>query len=183
MIEILGFKTEVINGKARDWVKVAPQGQDIEKVQTWHRISDLTPKGDETVQDTPQYQFTKARWDVVKAAHDAWVAGEAIPDNGTPLAAWAGVSQEQADYLKTMRIKTVEDVARMTEGQIAGFPFPSGRKLPEMAKSFLESRGAAEKDAELSAMKERLAAMEEMLAMQPEKRGPGRPKKEIDEAA
>lgn len=183
MIIVLSFKSEIANGKRRDWVLVAPPGQDIEKVQTWHRVSDLQPKGDESVQDTPQYQVVKARWDVISKAYDAWLLGEEIPDNGTPLAAWAGVSQEQANYLKTMRIRTVEEVAAMTDGQMAAYPFPSARKLPSMAKGFLESRSEVEKDAKIAAMQERMDAMEEMLAAsQPEKRGPGRPKK-VDEAA
>lgn len=177
---ILGFKTEYHGDRATDWVEIAPSGEAFERTRTWHRIKDITPPEvmDENRRASLSYRVMEARWKAVSTAYEAWKRGQDIPLEGTPLAAWAGVTPEQAAHLRAMGIKTVEAVAEMGEGAIARLPFPNARKLPDLAKSFLSSVGEAAKDAEMAAMRERLAAMEEMLLSQPsEKRGPGRPKK------
>jgi hypothetical protein len=82
-----------------------------------------------------------------------------------------------------MGIYTVENVRDMGEGSISRLPFPNAKQLPKLAGEFLSSKGEAEKDKMIADMQERMAIMEEMLAAsQPEKRGPGRPRKQ-EEAA
>jgi len=71
----------------------------------------------------------------------------------------------------------------MGEGAFSRLPFPNARQLPKLAADFLASVGEAEKDRELAEMRERMAAMEEMLAEAGAvKRGPGRPRKEPEAA-
>ena len=182
---VCGFKTEYRAEKAVDWVEIAPSGEAFERTRTWLRIKDITPRpdGDERRNDSMSHKVMVARWAVIGPKYDAWKSGQDIPENGTPLAAWAGVSPEQAAHLQHMGIKTVEGVRDMGEGAIARLPFPNARKLPALAGEWLSSKGEAAKDAELAAMRERMALMEEMLAAQTaEKRGPGRPRKQ-EEAA
>lgn len=185
---VIGFKTEYRADRATDWVEIAPSGEAFERTRTWHRVKDmqLPEHVDFDRQEGISYKVQKARWDVIGPKYEAWKRNEALPDNGTPLAAWAGVSPEQAEHLKRMGISTVEAVSTMNEGAIARLPFPNAQKLPNLAADWLSSKGEAAKDAELADMRERMAMMEEMLAMQaaeqPEKRGPGRPRKQ-EEAA
>lgn len=182
---VLGFKSEYRNDREIDWVEIAPAGEAFERTRTWHRIKDITPPAnvDETRANSIGHKVLAARWAVVEPKYKAWKAGQDIPEDGTPLAAWAGVSPEQAAHLRHMGIKTVEGVRDMNEGAIARLPFPNARKLPQLAEDWLSSKDAAAKDAELADMRERMAIMEEMLAaQQPEKRGPGRPRKQ-EEAA
>lgn len=182
---VLGFKSEYRADREIDWVEIAPAGEAFERTRTWHRIKDITPPAnvDETRANSIGYKVLAARWAVVEPKYKAWKAGQDIPEDGTPLAAWAGVSPEQAAHLRHMGIKTVEGVRDMNEGAIARLPFPNARKLPQLAAEFLSSKGEAEKDRMIAEMQERMAIMEEMLAaQQPEKRGPGRPKKQ-EEAA
>lgn len=182
---VIGFKTEYIGERAIDWVEIAPSGEAFDRTRTWHRIKDVTPPQnvDDTRKDSMSYKIAVARWEKIRPKYDAYKQGQDIPDDGTPLAAWAGVSPEQAAHLKAMGIKTVEAVRDMGEGATARLPFPNARKLPQLAADFLSSKGEAEKDRLIADMQERMAIMEEMLAAgQPEKRGPGRPRKQ-EEAA
>ena len=182
---VLGFKTEYAGEKAVDWVEIAPSGEAFERTRTWHRIKDITPPEhiDATRRESIGFKVLSARWAVVAPKYDAWKRGQDIPVDGTPLAAWAGVSPEQAAHLRAMGIYTVENVRDMGEGSISRLPFPNAKQLPKLAGEFLSSKGEAEKDKMIADMQERMAIMEEMLAAsQSEKRGPGRPRKQ-EEAA
>lgn len=178
---ICGFKTEYANGKAVDWVELAPAGEAFERTHTWHRIKDVTPKQDvdETRKGSLSHMAAEARWAAIQPKYEAYKAGTDMPEDGTPLAAWAGVTPEMAGYLRRMGIHTVEAVRDMSEATATKLPFPNARKLAGLAGDFLNSVTETQKDAEIADMRERMAAMEEMLAAQmAEKRGPGRPKKE-----
>lgn len=181
---IINFKTDYSNGKQVDWVLVAPRDSSLDKVQTWHRVKDLKPKEDVSADlaESEHYRALLDRWELVSPAYEAWKAGEAMPETGMPLAAWAGVSSEQADFLKKLHILTVEHVAEMSREDTAKLPWPNSNKLPKLAADFLASKEKSDASAEMEAMREKMAAMEEMLAEyitadELPKRKPGRPKK------
>lgn len=184
-IVILGFKTEYKGDRAIDWVHIAPSGEAFDRTKTWHRVKDLTPPTDidEDKRDSLAFIDISEKWKRIGPAYDAWKKGEDMPEVGTPLAAWSGLNAEQAAILKRLHIKTVEDVAGMSESTTDKLPFPNARKLPVLARDYLASKDKVDAAAELDAMRERVAAMEEMLAEAAPKRGPGRPKKEEAEAA
>jgi hypothetical protein len=180
---VCGFKAEYNADKVTEWVEMAPSGEAFDKTRTWHRIKDIRPPDKTDRPDGMSYKVMVARWDIIQPKYDAWKRNEDIPDDGTPLAAWSGVSAEMAAHLKTMGIRTVEGVRDMGEGVFTRLPFPNARQMPKLAGAFLSSIGDAEKDRELTDMRERMAAMEEMLAESGAvKRGPGRPKKEAEAA-
>jgi hypothetical protein len=182
---VCGFKNEYNADRATEWVELAPSGEAFDRTRTWHRIKDIRPpeKVDTQRADSMSYKVMQARWDIISPKYEAWKRNEDLPEDGTPLAAWSGVSPEQAAHLRAMGIKTVEGVRDMGEGVFTRLPFPNARQLPKLAANFLASVGDAEKDRELVEMRERMAAMEEMLADAGAlKRGPGRPKKEADAA-
>lgn len=180
---VLEFKAEYRADKQVDWVKIAPKGEALDRVQTWHRVNELRPREDvdEVVADSDHYKAMLARWAVIQPAYEAWRSGQALPENGTPLAAWAGVTPEMVEHLRRMHVRTVEDVAEMKDADTRKLPFPTATKLPELAKAYLSGRTSAAKDEELAAMRERMAALEAALEV-PEKRGPGRPRKEPEAA-
>ncbi len=183
---VIGFKTEYAGDKATEWVEIAPSGEAFERTRTWHRIKSITPPEnmDPSRKEGLSYKVLEARWNRIAPAYEAWKRGQDIPVDGTPLAAWAGVSPEQAAHMRAMGILTVEGVRDMGEGAIARLPFPNARQMPKLAADFLSSKTEADKDRELADMRERMAIMEEMLATAgAEKRGPGRPKKQTEEAA
>lgn len=153
-----------------DWVELAPTGASFTATRTWLRVKDVTPP--DHLKDVSDGEIEKLsdfearlvlRWRIIGPAYAAYKRSEDLPEDGTPLAAWPGVSAEQAKILRDMGIRTVEDVVTMGEQATSALKWPNARRLPEMAKAYLDGQGVAEKDAELAAMRERMAAMEELL--------------------
>lgn len=188
MLNIIKFETRFKpGGGAQDFVLVAPQGAGFDKTRTWHRVDKIRPPANPSpeVRDSLSFIDMDAKWQIIGPAYEAWKTNNEIPEVGTPLGAWAALTQEQAEHLKKQGIRTVEDVASMNDRTIEALGWPDARKLPPLAAKYLEGADDSEKDRKLAEMEERLAAMQELLEEQmkqePPKRGPGRPKK--DEAA
>lgn len=182
---IIGFKSEFTNGKQVDWVEIAPSGEAFERTHTWLRVKDITPPEHPDL-TAPSHIAMVERWKQIGPAYEAWRNGQELPDDGTPLAAWSGVSPEQAAVLIRMGLKTVESVRDMSESAIVKLPFPNARKLPALAGEFLSGRDKASQAQELDAMREKMAAMEEMLAeymAKDEAPKRGRPRKQEADAA
>jgi hypothetical protein len=182
MLRVVEFKTDYPAGRDPvDMVLIAPIGASFERQQTWHRVSTLRPP--ENVDDADKagqkYQDLVAKWSVIGPAYEAWKAGNEMPENGTPLDAWSGVTAEQAKFLKAMGIKTVEAVRDMGDRAVEACRWPNARKMPELAAKWLEGDGEAKKAAKIADLEEQIAIMREMLE---EKRGPGRPKKQVEAA-
>lgn len=186
MISILEFRTDYSTGKPVDMVLLAPKGEGHMKTQTWHRVSKLRPpkSNDPALTESASYLDMAAKWSVIGPAYEAWREGNALPESGTPLAVWPGVTSDMAKALVSMGLKTVEDVRDMGDGVISRLPFPNARKLPELAGKFLEGKDKAASDAENAELRERLAAMEELLneRLAADKPKRGRPKKEAEAA-
>lgn len=184
MIRVVEFETRYRVGKEPvDYVKIAPAGPAFEKTQTWHAVEKIRPpaNADDNMRESLSYLNMLAKWEVIGPAYEAWRAGQEMPENGTPLAAWSGVTADQAQALRAMGIRTVEDVRDMGEAAMTQLRFPSARQLPKLAADYLEGRELAEKDAENAELRERLAALEEMIDANKPKRG--RPRKTEAEAA
>lgn len=186
MISILDFKTEYVPGKdGVDMVLLAPKGEGHTKTQTWRRVEKLMPpeNADDAKKASATYQDMAAKWSLIGPAYQAWKQGNALPETGTPLAAWSGVTADMAKALVAMGIRTVEDVRDMSTEHAAKLAFPNARKLPELAGKFLEGKDLAARDQENAELKERLAKMEEMLQEAMENKPKrGRPRKETEAA-
>lgn len=159
---------------AEDWVLLGPKGEALERTKSWHRVKDLIPRDlsemfddeAEVVRQSLSYQTMSARWSIIEPQYKAWKQGTDIPDEGTPLGAWAGVTAEQASYLRKFGVLTVEDAAAMDDRTIAKLPFPEPRAIKRMASDFLEQKPVEDVKAENEELKIRLAALEEsILAM------------------
>jgi hypothetical protein len=171
MTAVINFKTEyrrnLETGKDEPvhWVKLAPSVSESEKVSTWHRVEKLKPfeTNDSSVSDSPSYQAMKGRWEIVEPAFKAWLDGSEIPENGTPLGAWAALTAEQAEIFRGLKIRTVEDVAAMRDGDIQRIPLPNARQLKGLAAEFLKGQDTAHAQKEVADLREQMAAMQAML--------------------
>lgn len=148
-----------------DWAEYCGIGR-AQSATTIAPISHLRAVRTDGDPDNPAYRMARDRWAVIGPLYEAWKAGQEVPANGTPLAAWAGVTPEQAEVLRTAGLRTVEDVAAATDSIIGRVQLPGLRGLQDQAKLFLEGRGTAaiaadlaQKDAEIAAMR---AEMEEL---------------------
>ena len=180
---IVEFRTQYRNGRdPYDEVCLAPPGEGFLKTQTWHRVNSLIPKKNlnDSEKDSLHHQAMLGRWAVVGPAYEAWKQGVDLPEEGTPLAAWAGVTPEMASAFRNMGLKTVEDVRDHPE-QVAKLNLPNARQISETAGAYLEGQDSAAKDEKIANLAEQVAAMEEMLAEATTPKR-GRPKKEAEAA-
>ena len=129
-------------------------------------------------------------WTVLGPHYEAWKQNNEIPAHGTPLAAWAGITPQEAEILKSFSIPTVEELSVVQDSMMARIPLPNIRSKRDMAQRYLASsdtrkteQALAEKDqqiADLQAKLENLAELvaEKLDAAEAPKRGPGRPPKQ-----
>lgn len=183
-IRVLKFETRYKNGKEEDWVLYGPAGN-IKDCQTWDRVRFLTPLPDDDERQERDPAGTKAMhmkavWSVIGPAYEAWKAGNEIPESGIPLQAWAGIDEGQVAEMKRLGIKTVEDVANITDALIQKIQLPRVRDLRKLAQEYLASKGATDMAGELAEMKEQLAAA---MALLEEKAKPAKKTAKAKEAA
>ena len=139
-----------------------PFGSD--KIRNIERVSRLRKVVDAPPETNPAAHLAKIRWEIIRPRYEAWLAGQEMPEEGTPLAAWNGVSTEQADVLKTKGFKTVEAVAAMTDLHMQNVPIPGVRGIVANAKRFLASADSARVAAELAARDEEAERLRAELA-------------------
>ena len=170
MLRILGFETRYkADGTAVDWVHYTSRDAITETGSythtTWAPVRHLQPPAsfDESTNGL-RVAALKAQWDAVAPAYEAWKAGQELPEHGTPLGAWPGLTPQQATALRGVGVATVEAVRDLPESLLSKPPFPGLRDLKRQAGEWLEGRDAAALAAENAAMRERMEAMEAMLA-------------------
>lgn len=197
-IKVLGFftkyKRDKTTGEQRgvDFVRFSP-AQALNTQITEERVEALRPKGDTDPDDDQPNRALKrtymdAMWSVIGPAYEAFKAGYAIPESGTPLAAWSGITKDQAEAVRKIGINTLEDLASLEDGKLNRLPMPNGRDLRNLARKYLETGDdtkTAERLADLekqnTALSERLEAA---MALLEEQTAPKRrPKKDEAEAA
>jgi hypothetical protein len=193
-IRVLGFKVEYIDDPkggdkqiARDWVEYAPISA-LLTTRIWDMVHKMRPperiRGDD---DGKKMDFMRYRWAMIEPAYTAWKSGQDIPLDGTPLGAWPGVTAEQVMAIQRLGIRTVEEVAGMSDSVITKLPIPNPRELVKQARAFLEAtdRGAAAKrladqDSKIEALQEQLAAAMELLEEKASKPKPAKTKETED---
>ena len=200
-IKVIGFETKYVRQvdgtlKPVDWVSYSPGRFESPSV-TKKRVKDMIPTPTDQFEDrgpnsNMRQMHMEARWSVIGPAYEAWKKGMEIPETGTPIVAWAGVSREQAELLKKVGILTVEDFTNVEDNKLNRIPLPNARSLRDAARRFLSGADNSllaakmtEMEAQNAAMKEQLDAAMALLEEQADaqKRKPGRPRKEPVEEA
>ena len=149
--------------KEFDFVRICVPGDNLTEIDTY-------------AQESHKARFPR-QW-----AHYQNQVGSQEQIIGTPLEEWTLISRSQADELKGIKFRTVEDVANCSDqqlqriGMIAGM---SPHSFREKAKQFLNlassSAEVSQKEAEMQALKEenakikaeteaKLAAMQEQMS-------------------
>ena|SRR3990167_1472292 len=163
--------------KPVEWVKWAKRGS----------------PGHETVEAIPRVKKSPQLWATIEPYYNHWLKGQETPVDGTPLAAWPGITRGQVQALNLLLIRSVEDLAAANDAtqQRIGM---GARELVGRAKIFMEAKkGSAVIEAALAIEREKVGALVSEVAelralveslTPPERRGPGRPPKvRTDEAA
>jgi hypothetical protein len=143
----------------------------------------------------PASVMSHIRADFIGKAYDAWKTGQEAPINGTPLAAWNGLTPEQAEIFRARSIRTVEEIASLNEATRAHIPLPNlssivsaarfAAALADKEKQIDELRvGNVDRDEQINALIAKVNQLAELVTAtqapvsedeQPQRRKPGRP--------
>lgn len=186
-IQVAGFETRYdSNSNGVDWVRIGPKGLDFQNTQTWHRVESLRPKADPNRSDSRRADtmaLMESRWSIIEPAYTSWKGGQALPETGTPLAAWNGVSPSAAEHLRRMGILSVEDVAAMSPDEAARLAFPNSRELPSLAARYLESESVTAQAQKMETMEATIKELQGMLEAKPKRGRPPKVEERAEEAA
>lgn len=171
--------------RARDMVEYGPIGQ-AGRTHVTERI-DILSRVQKVAGANPSILAARVMWDFIKPRYDAWKTNQDLPETGTPLAAWNHLTQSQAEILRVNGVRSVEDVALLTDTHFHRIPIPNLRSIVEASKKFLDSKDInkfsaemASKDETIAALTARVEQLAEMIANQQDDEAPrrrGRPPK------
>lgn len=98
--------------------------------------------------------------------YQAFKEGRELPEDGTPVEYWLGANDARVHVLKSLHLRTVEQVSQMSDITVNSVGM-GGRELRKRAQTFLDAQSnskvadkLAAKDNELEELKRRLAALE-----------------------
>jgi hypothetical protein len=97
--------------------------------------------------------------------YEAWKKGQAEPTTGTPIDRWPQLTPGQAANLKGLNIRTVEDMATLSETGLQEVGM-GARKLQEDARKFLSLAQAAADVGQLDELREAVASKDIQLKQQ-----------------
>lgn len=183
-VRVIEFKTRMNKaGKPVDWVRYG-NAESLQVSSTWARVQDLIPPedfGDDRDKQGLRMMHMNAVWSQIEPRYRAWKQGKQMPETGTPLAAWPGLSEAEVEAFNRAGIRSVEEVAEMSDGMIGKVHLPNAREHRAQARTFLEMADKASANARIAELEAKLAEL--AAAQEGPKRGPGRPKKTEAEAA
>jgi hypothetical protein len=181
--------------RERDMVEYGPIGS-AGRSHTVERMDIILSVKDDAASGNPAMMAAKVLRDFIKPRYDAWKSNQELPESGTPLAAWNHLQAAQAEVLRVNGVRSVEDVALLTDTHYTRIPIPNLRSIVEAAKQFLASKDVHKASAEMALLKDENEALklrvDQLAQMMAEAalttpndhpRKPGRPRKAEAEAA
>lgn len=175
-IRIVKFWTKfpMVNGKPVpvDYVEYCAPGM-AQRSTTVARISEISRVRRNAEPDDIAGQLALSRWEQIERAYAAWKAGQEMPDHGTPLAAWPGLTPEQSEVFKLFGLKSVEDIAEASQSVIAKVQLPGVIDIQQNAQRFLAAKDQtkvadelAKKDGEISDLQSQLEELRQIVLAQ-----------------
>ena len=148
----------------------------VEKV-TWAKKGQHIMTGQRTTMRISQARKDRTIWPAIEPHYNAWKNKQEAPVDGTPLSAWPDLTTDHAKRLTLLNVKSVEDVAKMTDADIDAYGM-GGMQLRMRARAFVEAKKdrtfiQAEVTSQLSAMQSVIDGLRAELAAKdaPPKRG------------
>lgn len=141
-----------------DWVEYGPMAG-LDRTTTIDRVANILDKLQPLADSqNPAVIMAHEKADIVGKAYNAWKTGRELPISGTPLAAWNGVTPEQAEVMIRAGIRSVEEVAALTDATSSRLGLPNRNALIQLAKNFLDAK-------EQSRLASRLSEKDEKIDM------------------
>jgi hypothetical protein len=121
-----------------------------------HEFVEIMMAGDtKTVVQERVKEEHRQRWPTMYAA---FKAGREPPTEGTPIEEWAAITASQALELRACNVRTVEQMAELSDTLLMRAVPMGGHALRERAKAFLQqAAGSAPMDSMLAKMEEQNA--------------------------
>lgn len=180
------------------WVKYIPDDKDPTKTNAvemvlWAKKGQHIMTGQKTPMRVTQAKRDPMIWATLEPYYEAWKKGQEVPTDGTPLGAWPGVTPEQVERLRQLQVRSVEDVANMTDADMDRYGM-GGIAMRQQARAFVEAkkgtsviqaelvsrdRTIAEQGRALGEMREQMAAMAARLENGEQAPRRGRPPKSV----
>lgn len=139
---------------------MVPSSATVEKVRRMNPDNVHLPEG---ADGGDKLRHMRIVWAEIEPDYRAWKEGREIPDNGTPLAIWTQLTQEDAEIFRISGIKTVEGVAELTDNAASRIRMPNVYDLRKLAKMFLDNQKASDATAKEVALMETIAALKARL--------------------
>lgn len=146
-IQIHGFETIYDRGgdgalQASDVVVYSPLGDTKTKISAEiRRVSRVLPI--EECGDNLAYLMAHKLWAFIEPRYKHWQDTNTLPEAGTPLAAWPGVTAAQAAVLRTAGLKSVEEIAEASDIVMTKTGLANASQLRDHAKRFLANEAGA----------------------------------------
>lgn len=125
------------------WVEYEPQPdgtmREVEKVE-WSRKGTQNTSTVEKISRLSKIGLNGdhiPEWEALKPYYERWKAGQAAPVDGTPLAAWPGATPHLVKALEPYHIRSVQDLAELTDGTMAKIPLPGIRTFRDNARAYV----------------------------------------------
>lgn len=170
------YKRTAAGMKAIDKMEYCAIGM-ASRTTTVARIADLRRIHEAPDPDDVASNIAKQRWEFIEKYYNAWKAGQETPEHGIPLAAWPGITPDQADVLRTAGMRSVEDIANASDGIVNRINLPGIREIQKTAKLFLEAQDGvktaealAEKDKQITALQDQLEELRQIVLAQAQAR-------------
>jgi hypothetical protein len=105
-----------------------------------------------------------ARAEFIRPHYEAWKRGEELPDDGMPISACNFLRPEDVVILKQSGVRSVQELASLSESVIDRVQIPAMREKRTQAKRFLEAQDINKAAAEMAKRDDKIAELERMIA-------------------
>lgn len=120
----------------------------------WAKKGTGIPTG--TVDKVDRLRKDKAIWLAIGPGYEQWQAGQEPVGDGTPLDIWPGLQDHERELLAGHKIRTLEDFAALTDGDIERLGFPGARLKRDRAAEYLGKVDAID---QVAALKDEIARL------------------------
>ena len=127
--------------------------------------------GAETEQRVDRAKRNQIIWSTLKPYYEHWLGGLAEPVTGTPLDVWPAVTKGQVDRLRSLHLRSIEDVAAADEDTMRRIGM-GARELKRKAEAWVANKDSNKTAGEIAKLEEenellrgRMAELEEQIQL------------------
>jgi uncharacterized coiled-coil protein SlyX len=133
-------------------IRYSPGGDMTHLVEITARVEEMRPEPDGEVPSRAKDSqsaigtMARVRWEAIEPAYKAFLSGQTLSPNGTPLATWSGMDARRVKACQALGISTIEELITAPESMVISLAsrMPDARRYIDMAEKFLEAKSATD---------------------------------------